>query len=359
MSLFGQNIMAQSVNPSMVFDEETFDYGKIDEKGGSVEHKFVFTNTGSTPIIINNVSASCGCTNPDWSKNPVAPGGKGFVSAVFNPLGRPGIFNKSITITSNAENSPVIIHILGEVIEKLPTIEEKYRYVMDEIRLNTSNVHFSDIFSNETKTMEIGIVNTSDKNVEVTFDKNRNIPPYITTVIKPQTLKPGDVGTIFITYNATLKNDWDYVYDRIFLSVNGVYNPNNKITVSAVIKEKFTEEQLKNPPAIEFLNDMVYDFGTIKQGDKIEYSFNFKNTGKTDLIIRKTKASCGCTAISPQDKVIKPGQESNIKVIFDSNGKSGTQTKTITVITNIPGKLNGQDLSVKILTLKGVVETQK
>lgn len=357
--MYSKNSIAQSVEARIALDEEAFNFGKIEEQGGSVEHRFVFTNTGAKALVITNVKASCGCTTPNWSKNPVPPGGKGFVSAIYNPLGRPGAFNKSITVTSNAENSPNVIHINGNVIAKQPTIEEKYRYAMDGVRLGSSNVHFQEIYNNETKTLSIKVINTLETNAKITFNEQRNIPAYITIVSKPEILKANEEGEIIITYDASKKNDWDYVYDRLYLSVNGTYNPNNRITVSAVIKEKFTEEQLKNPPAIEFLNETSFDFGSVKQGEKIEYEFKFKNTGKSDLIIRKTKTSCGCTASVSKDKVIKPGQESSINAVFNTRGKRGKQTKTITVITNIPGKMNGQDLSRKVLIFKGNVEVPK
>jgi hypothetical protein len=72
------------------FEEETFDFGSIKEENGSVEHKFVFTNTGNAPLLIQGVKASCGCTTPAWSKEPIPPGEKGFVMAKYNPKNRPG-----------------------------------------------------------------------------------------------------------------------------------------------------------------------------------------------------------------------------------------------------------------------------
>jgi len=343
----------------MTFDKTTHDFGKINEIDGRVEYKFEFTNTGSKAIVITNVKASCGCTTPNWSKQPIPAGGKGFVSVVFDPIRRPGAFNKSITVKSNAENSPIILHIKGEVVPKSPTIEEKYRYAMDNIRLTASSIHFAEIFTDQIKTRTIDFINTSDKPVKITFNEKRTIPQHLTFKVEPETVKPGETGKITVTFDASKKNDWDYVYDRIYVSSNGIFNSKNRMTISAVIKEKFTEEQIKNPPAIEFLNGKEYVFGTVKQGEKLEYEFKFKNTGTSDLIIRKTKASCGCTAIAPQDRVVKPGQESSIKAVFNTAHKKGKQTKTITVTTNIPGKVNGQDLSRHVLIFKGTVEVEE
>ncbi|MCF8283578.1 MAG: DUF1573 domain-containing protein [Sphingobacteriales bacterium] len=100
-------------------------------------------------------------------------------------------------------------------------------------------------------------------------------------------------------------------------------------------------------PKFEFTQD-AYDFGSIKQGEKISYAFIFKNTGSTPLIISSASASCGCTVPSYPEDPIQPGAESKIDVVFDSNGKMGMQTKTITLVANtIP--------NTKVLYLRGEV----
>lgn len=100
------------------FDKETFDFGKI-KQGTPVTHEFKFTNTGKTPLIITNVQASCGCTTPDWSKTPVAPGATGYVKATYNAAAMGG-FNKTVTVTANVEGGVIRLSIQGEVIGQLP-----------------------------------------------------------------------------------------------------------------------------------------------------------------------------------------------------------------------------------------------
>jgi hypothetical protein len=77
-----------------------------------------------------------------------------------------------------------------------------------------------------------------------------------------------------------------------------------------------------------------YDFGKIKEGEKVHYNFKFKNTGKSPLIITNATATCGCTLPEPPKDPIQPGAEGVIKVVFDSTGKSGMQDKVITVTSN-------------------------
>ncbi|WP_316810848.1 DUF1573 domain-containing protein [Pedobacter heparinus] len=84
---------------------------------------------------------------------------------------------------------------------------------------------------------------------------------------------------------------------------------------------------------MQFENDK-YDFGKITQGEKVYYSYKFKNAGKSPLIILDATATCGCTVPEVPKEPIKPGADGEIKVVFDSNGKSGMQDKVITVTSN-------------------------
>lgn len=106
------------------FKTETHDFGKVDE-GVQAAYTFEFTNTGTAPVVISNAQPSCGCTTPDWTKEPVMPGKTGFVKASFNSSGRPGNFNKNITVISNSETPQIALTIKGEVNPKAAAAPEK------------------------------------------------------------------------------------------------------------------------------------------------------------------------------------------------------------------------------------------
>jgi hypothetical protein len=86
--------------PEMTFEKEMHDFGTITE-GDQVEHVFEFTNTGEAPLIISNAKSSCGCTVPDWTKEPVAPGEKGKLTVKYNSRGKKNQDNKVVRITAN------------------------------------------------------------------------------------------------------------------------------------------------------------------------------------------------------------------------------------------------------------------
>jgi len=115
-----QSVKIEEGSPSSMakfkWEAKTHNFGKIDQ-GKPVAHEFIFTNTGSTPLVISNVRGSCGCTVTDYTKDPIAPGKTGKVKATFNAAAV-GAFNKSIRVTANVEGANETLFIKGEVVKK-------------------------------------------------------------------------------------------------------------------------------------------------------------------------------------------------------------------------------------------------
>lgn len=104
-----------SQKSEIVFETPEYNFGDIQENKGKVSHKFSFTNNGKESIRILTVKPSCGCTTPNWSKDEIKPGKKGFIIAEYNPKGRPGVFRKSLSVITN-DNRRSLIFIKGKVI---------------------------------------------------------------------------------------------------------------------------------------------------------------------------------------------------------------------------------------------------
>lgn len=98
------------------FKEKIHDFGQISLKKGKVTHEFTFSNTGDKPLVITDARADCGCTRPEYSDAPVAPGKTGTVRVTFVPAAK-GHFSKKITVTSNGSPRKTRLIIKGEVVE--------------------------------------------------------------------------------------------------------------------------------------------------------------------------------------------------------------------------------------------------
>jgi hypothetical protein len=104
------NVVAAAFN----WAETAFDFGKI-KQNVPVTHEFSFANKGNAPLVISSVQASCGCTVAEYSKDPIAPGQKGFVKATYNAA-KAGPFTKTVTINANTDDTSVLLTIKGEVV---------------------------------------------------------------------------------------------------------------------------------------------------------------------------------------------------------------------------------------------------
>lgn len=330
------SVNAQKQGPLLVFEKTTHDFGTIKEEDGTVTYDFKFTNTGNAPLVIQAVRPSCGCTTTGWTRDPVLPNQEGFVQATYNPKNRPGAFNKSLTITSNSNPGVARIFIKGAVTPKPKTPADEYPTVMGGIRVKYRSFNFGKITTEKPLTRNFDVYNDSDE--PITFTDEMQVPAHIKIEVKPKTIAPKTIGAIQITYDPIKKNDLGFLNDRVVLNTDEKENSMKDFRVVASVEEYFppmTPEELANAPRLSFEN-IVHDFGTIKQGDVVSTDFIYTNTGKQELNIRKTKANCGCTATQPQKMTLQPGESSSIKVTFDSRGRRGIQQKSVTIFSNDP-----------------------
>jgi hypothetical protein len=337
--------------PKMVLSTTEHDFGKFKEEAGAQTFDFLVTNNGDSPLVITQVTASCGCTTPGWTKEPIPAKGTGKVSAAYDPAGRPGVFNKTLAISSNSKPDPVVLVIKGEVIAKEKTVEDLYTFPVGTIRFESNHLAFTNIKKTEKRIRVMPIINTSAEPVKVEFE---NLPVHLIVKANPEVLKPGEKGIIEGTYDGTKNPNWGNVSDMVKVKLNGITQENVYLYVSANLGEDFSglsKEELENAPVFKLASTSV-DFGTMLQNTTKEVIFPFTNTGKRDLVINFVKSTCGCTAVQQGTPVVKPGESSSIKAVFSGGTYSGKQTKAIYVYTNDPKN------SEVILMLTGEVTPQ-
>ena len=100
--------------PILTFEKEAHDFGKI-MQGEKVSYNFKFRNTGNGNLLLTNASASCGCTVPEYTKEPVPPGGEGIVTVTFDSAGKEGKVSKTVTITANTVPNTKVLTISTEI----------------------------------------------------------------------------------------------------------------------------------------------------------------------------------------------------------------------------------------------------
>jgi archaellum component FlaG (FlaF/FlaG flagellin family) len=112
-------VSAQQKDASIaVIDSAVFDFGNINESDGPATHTFKIKNDGEKALVVTKVVASCGCTSPDWTKEPIAPGKTGEIKVTYDPTGRPGPFTKTVSVYSNGKTGSLVLTIKGNVTAK-------------------------------------------------------------------------------------------------------------------------------------------------------------------------------------------------------------------------------------------------
>lgn len=312
------------------FNARIHDFGTIKEVNGAVSYNFEFVNRGTAPILIKNVESSCGCTSPEWTKQPVLPGKTGFVKAIFNPKDRPGYFDKTITVYSNAQTPVVELKIKGNVEGKARTILDDYPYELSSgLRLPLENISLMNVRKGDTKTMQIGVYNNSGKTLNISF---AGLPPYLKLSITPQQVENRGKATIQASYNTAVSGEYGLNREDVALVVDGKKYP---LPVTITIEEDFGKVDLANAPVMES-DKKYYNFGETTSAKPVAYTYQVKNTGKSPLNVRRVYTNDKRVTADISKKDIQPGESAMVTVKTINGAEPGKLTCLVSVITNCP-----------------------
>lgn len=323
-----QDTDARKIN----FDKTTHDFGEV-EHAAPTQTAFTFTNTSEAPVKLKNVRASCGCTTPNWPREVINPGETGEIKVKYNST-RVGRFTKSVTVTYDSVERPIVLYIKGNVNPAKPKDVDIYKEKAGNLSFDRIDVNLGAFNSDQEQAVEFLVKNTGAK--PITFsgkfegqDMIKNVKPSI------YKLDPGAKGTVKVMIKENYFDKTETFTTEVLVDTDDEAEPKKKLRISARVNRVYSADELAEMPNVEFKNT-VYTGGEVIEGEKLNATFLFTNTGGSDLVIESVKASCGCTATEPKDKVVKPGQTSEILAKFDSRGRPGKQVKSVTVRTNDP-----------------------
>ena len=215
----------------MQFTTDNHDFGNVPE-GTMATYEFKFRNTGTQPVIIANVQASCGCTTPDWTKTPVLPGKTGIIKAMYNSAGRPGVFNKTVTVTSNATEPSKVLSIKGSVLTKdeiKPTLTAAQLAQSPHLVLSASSHDFGKMEAGQQPTARFTVRNTGKTELVLgALSSGCYCVGYKTS---PAPIAPGQSAVVELLYS---QRQLGQVSDVVTITSNDV-SGDAKITLKATI----------------------------------------------------------------------------------------------------------------------------
>ena len=213
------------------FDAESHDFGPVAE-GTMATHEFRFKNTGNQPAVIANVQASCGCTTPDWTKTPVLPGKSGVIRAMYSSAGRPGVFNKTVTVTSNAAEPSKVLSIKGTVLTKdeiKPTLTPAQLAQSPHLVLDQSTHDFGKMEAGQQPVARFTVKNTGKTPLVLgALTSNCYCVGYKAT---PAPIAPGQSAVVELLYT---QRQLGPVSDAVTIASNDV-SGDAKITLKATV----------------------------------------------------------------------------------------------------------------------------
>jgi len=339
---FAISIQAQP-STSVSFSEPVADLGTIIDNQGPVNHRFIFTNKSSEPVVIDRVEASCGCTSTEWSGDSVTSGGEGFIEVQFDPYNRPGPFEKLTAVYFKGSSESKALTIKGYVKPAAASLAEEFPVKMGALRVRDRFLDLGTITSRKLYSKSFEVYNESSQ--ILVFSDDMGGPSHITVTFESYTLKPGATGKMWVHYDVGAKNDLGYFSEEVTLFTYESEDNRKNFTVTATLLD-VPASATPESPRIHF--DLTeFDFGTKERGDTVNVVFPVRNQGNSTLRLKKIFGNCDCIEVQPNAQDIPPGESAGIDVRFITNERLGNQEKTITVFTDDPL------LPVAILKLKG------
>lgn len=312
------------------FEEIVHDFGTFSEEETFVNCSFKFKNTGTSPLVIIKAKATCGCTVPSYPKAPIAPGESGVIDVKYSAIGRPGVFNKSVKITTNGTPAETNLVIKGNVIGFSDNSE--YKYYINGLKLKQVSFDMGKIIKGEKKELMFDTWNSTDRPLTISIT---NASDYMKVEALPLKLAPGKRGKIKVTYDTKICNDWGKQIDEFLISSERPESRtmNKKITITSNIVEDFSKQGSKRPK-VEIENVLI-NLGEINSISPTEYEVKLKNSGNGNLIIRKVSSSSQIVKANIHNTEIKQKGSTTLSITINpTKSKSRVVNETITIITN-------------------------
>ena len=318
------------------FDKEVHDLGVVLWKHPATA-TFTIKNEGDKPLVISNVTTSCGCTDAEWTKTPIAPGATGKITSTFDAkaLGR---FQKSVGVYCNASARPIYLTLRGEVSADPKNYTLTHPYEIGPIRLNKDAIEFDDANKGDKPVMELLVANTTN---EVYTPVLMHLPPYLEAVAVPERIGKKGTGKIKITLDTDKLPKFGLTTATVYLSryPGDKVGDDNAIPVSAILLPDFSnisQQQRLNPPVIE-LSSTELTLLPLGEKEKKSQTVIVKNVGKSNLEITDLQVFNSALGVQLKKRVLKPGASTKMKITaYGKYLKKMKGTPRVLMITNDP-----------------------
>lgn len=355
LALCAATAVAATAAPRLRWLSTLCDFGAFSEEEGRVTALFKAVNEGDEPVVVIEARANCGCTTPQYSTSPVAPGDTLTLSVSYDPDGRPGRFSKNVHVDTNTEPSRSKLTVKGVVIGKPATVAARYPVAMGPLLMSRSAELFGVIRKGHVRVEFDRGYSRAARTLRPAF---RDCPEWLKVTAAPDTLPPGEQFTLNFYINPDKTPLYGVVQDTITIVPDPEGAPDSvyPLPVIATFEEDFSRltpgERAKAPVAdlrlqrIDltaadggFINVLSSDMRDVIHSDadgRITVTFPVRNDGRSPLLIRRVYTTASGISLKMSDMKIKPGKTATLTVTAPAPAPGHTVNSRITVITNDP-----------------------
>lgn len=314
-----------------------YDFGAFDETTGIVRCQFKAVNDGNEPLVVLSARANCGCTKPEYSPEPVAPGDTLVINVGYDPEGRPGRFTKHVKVTTNAEVATAEFTIRGTVIATSKTIRGRYPIDLGPVKMRDKVIALGEVIKGKSLG---GYVEGYNQSKDTIVPVLSGVPSYVSAVVQPARVAPGEQFIVSAVVHTGKIPRWGIFTEDFYLSAGADSNETMPVSLVMILKEDFsglTPGQLADAPVVKIVPEKV-DLGTVEAGKDVVAEFEISNAGKNTLEIRDVNCPDSSLTFKVKSTKVKKGKSTKVTVTIPASALHGhtTVNERVTVITNDP-----------------------
>ena len=329
---YNSSYAQEKLGNGLEIDKMVHNFGDIMLDSGPVSCEFTLTNKSSKPAVIYNVISSCGCTDVEWTKEPIKPGSTGKISATYSNDEGPYPFDKSLTLYLSDVKKPIVLKLRGISREKMRPLSELYPIHRGPMGMKEDMINCGNLEQGRDKSETVMIANTSSSPIKVEF---KNVSDNLIVTVRPNPIPAESTAELTATVSASRENWGRNEYWAVPIVDGKEYG---KIGFRAFTKENFDElsEEERMQGSMPRFETSTYSFGKVKAGTQIHASYKMKNEGKSCFCVYKVDVDSCCYSHS-DIPAADPGEEISFRVHLDTKDlPKGECLKIVTLTTNSP-----------------------
>ena len=317
------------------WDKTVHDFGDISTADGPQSCTFTLTNTGKEPIVIFEVVSSCGCTNVEWTREPLQTGQSGTISATYKNEDGPTAFDKTLTVYISGVKKPVVLRLRGVVHEKRKSLSELYgaqklgAFGIKERKLKTSNLK-----QGQSTSETVYVANLSGQPIQVGFT---DVAPQLKLTVDPNPIPAQSIATL----SYTVASD-PALYGRNLYEATPVVDGKKaaaplQVTTWTLADFSATGPAERENGPIPMFEASTFNFDVVEAGKAIEAVFTCSNTGGSRFHVYKTDTEDPALRVLEPLPDLEAGQKGSARFKLDTSRlPKGETVIMISLTTNSP-----------------------